>query len=573
MFSVILPQEIIYMKTRLLFIASVIFLTLASLQTDAQQLQTMPIASGFNADVIANGIGPAGASINNVADNDGYAFVARDFKSFSNSPALTYGLPNDGVITSAVASPAGLSYQLASYSSNNSLRLPTAFTSGVLTFATPKAAKNLYMLATSGSGNSTVNISVNFTNGTSQTFLSVPVNNWFDGSNFAIQGIGRVQATSGSPLDPAGGINPRLYQIPLSIDAANQSKPIEGITVTKAGGTGITMVFAFSADLYNSCPTPTNAVATSTVSGADISWTAPSNAPAFGYQYYISSSSAYPASTVVPTGSTAAGITTANIAGLTFGQTYYAWIRSNCGGSSQSFWTPATFTVGQISATYTAGDISTLYDSSGVTVTSANSCPGTLSLTVPAGYKIQNTSVSYKMTASNDAWTADQVSLLVCTNNGNKETSVSTGSGNSGGTFSYTRSGLTIANDLTGTVNFELRAWRIFAGTGCNTTYNKIDNNTWKVTVALVPVSLATAETSAKAAEISVYPNPFTGVLNIEKAENTKRATITDMSGITVRTFENPTSKLFLEDLKTGIYILTLNMKDGSKQSIKIIKK
>ncbi|WP_294286272.1 T9SS type A sorting domain-containing protein [uncultured Chryseobacterium sp.] len=565
------------MKGKLLPLVAVTCTAMFFNQLNAQQYQTMPIQSGFTADVIANGVGPSAASVNNSVDAADFAYVSRDFQATASSPALTYGLPINGTINSAVASPAGLTYQLASYSANNSLRLAAVGDSGTLVFTTPKAVVNLYMLATSGSGDSTVNITVNFADNTTQTFSAVPISDWYGGSNAAISGIGRVNRTNDN-LESGGGTNPRIYQIPLAIDAANQSKNVQSIAVTKAGPASTTAgnivnVFAISAEAYNACPPPTNVTATTTMNSATVNWTAPANAPASGYQYYLSTSNTAPTVTTTPTGSTAAGVTSAQFNSLTTGQTYYVWVRSNCGGSSQSFWTMSQFTTGQISATYTAGDITTLYAAS-VTTTSANSCPGTLSITIPAGYKVQSTSVSYNMSTASDGWMSEQKSLLVCSTNGNAEGSVSSGSGSSGGTFSYNRTGLTIANDLTGTVNFEMRAWRTYGGSGCNSTYNKVDNNTFKVTVTLQPASaLATNEVSTKGNERIAYPNPFADTLYLEKAENVKKAVVTDPSGVVVKTVENPSSELFLGGIKSGMYILTLTMKDGSVKSMKTIKK
>lgn len=45
------------------------------------------------------------------------------------------------------------------------------------------------MLSTSGSGTSTVEVKVNFTDNTSQTFSGVALSDWYGGTNFAIQGL------------------------------------------------------------------------------------------------------------------------------------------------------------------------------------------------------------------------------------------------------------------------------------------------------------------------------------------------------------------------------------------------
>lgn len=560
------------MKTKLLFKGAIAVAFLIFNQVDAQEYQPITIQSGFNADVIANGVGASATSTNNDVDGVSYAFISTDFKLTATDPGLSYGLPANGIINSAVGSTAGLNYTMASYSSNNSLRLQNTNDSGTLTFATPTPALSLYILATGGSGDTTVDAVVNFSDGTNQAFTSLDISDWYGGSNYAIQGIGRINITNNN-LESGNGTNPRLYQIPLAIATANQSKNIQSVTFTKTGTGGIPNIFALSADAYNPCPTPTNITATTTVSDAILSWSAPSSVPSSGYQYYYSTSSTAPTATTQPTGNVTSG-TSVTLNNLTTGQTYYFWVRSNCGGSSQSFWKMKEFTPGQISATYTLGDINTDYDDIGVDTSSTTNCPGSLSVTIPAGYKISSTSVSYAMSTASNGWMSEQESFLVCTTNGTAEASVSEGSGN-GGTYSYNRTGLTIANNLTGTVNFDLRAWRTYGDTsnGCTANYNKVDNNTWKVTVTLEPIALSTAETAPKAKERLAYPNPFQDILNIEKSESIKRLTVTDLSGVTVKTVENPTSTLRLEGVKSGVYILSFIMKDGSLKSTKIIKK
>ncbi|MFN7014092.1 MAG: hypothetical protein ACK4ON_07465, partial [Bacteroidia bacterium] len=275
-------------KTLLFAIAIAGFLTVFQ-KTTAQNLQTIPIQSGFNADVIANGVGTAVSSTNNDVDGVNYAFISRDFQLTSGSTPLTYGLPVNGLVNSAVASPAGLSYQLASYSGNNALRLQNVSDSGTLLFANPLAAVNLYMLATGGSGACTVNVTVNFADATTEAFTNISISDWYGGANFAIQGIGRINRNN-DVLETGGGTNPRLYQIPLAINVANQAKLIESVTVTKVSG-GIPNVFGFSADAYTSCSGPSNITFISSNDGGTFNWTAPTSAPSSGYQYYYSSSS------------------------------------------------------------------------------------------------------------------------------------------------------------------------------------------------------------------------------------------------------------------------------------------
>nr|WP_314497160.1 T9SS type A sorting domain-containing protein [uncultured Chryseobacterium sp.] len=227
---------------RKLFSLGVVF---ALIQLQAQTYQKLTV-SGFNFDVIANGVGTAlsstTASIDK--DTDNFAYMSKDFKVNSSATQLTYGLPETGLITSAVTTTAGLSFQLASYSEKNSLRLPNTNDTGTLTLAVPYTANNVYVLAVSGSGSSVGEITVNFQDGTTQIFSNVSFQDWYGGTSAAIQGIGRINRTSNA-LDAAGGTNPRIYQIPLAISSANQSKPITSVAFKKTS-TEVTVINIFA---------------------------------------------------------------------------------------------------------------------------------------------------------------------------------------------------------------------------------------------------------------------------------------------------------------------------------------
>ena len=87
------------------------------------------------------------------------------------------------------------------------------------------------------------------------------------------------------------------------------------------------------------CAEPT-ALASSAVAStsATVNWTAPTVAPANGYEYYFSSSPTLPTNATVANGSVAAGIVTKTITGLTPSTIYYFYVRSVCSGSSLSPW-------------------------------------------------------------------------------------------------------------------------------------------------------------------------------------------------------------------------------------------
>lgn len=72
---------------------------------------------------------------------------------------------------------------------------------------------------------------------------------------------------------------------------------------------------------------------------------------------------------------------------------------------------------------------------------------------------------------------------------------------------------------------------------------------------------------------IKLYPNPFSDVLNISDIAKVKSVSVSDTSGRLLKTIDNPSSELHLGELKQGVYMVIISMKDGSKQTLKAIRK
>lgn len=75
-----------------------------------------------------------------------------------------------------------------------------------------------------------------------------------------------------------------------------------------------------------------------------------------------------------------------------------------------------------------------------------------------------------------------------------------------------------------------------------------------------------------KTGNLSVYPNPFSGILNVSDIKGVKSISINDISGREVKSLV-PAREINLSDLKTGLYIVNLKMNDGSIKPFKVIKK
>lgn len=84
---------------------------------------------------------------------------------------------------------------------------------------------------------------------------------------------------------------------------------------------------------------------------------------------------------------------------------------------------------------------------------------------------------------------------------------------------------------------------------------------------------LGTSETDLTKNNIKVYPNPFSDVLNISDIKNVKSISVMDIAGRLVKPFDKPASTLQLRELNAGMYMIVLHMNDGTKQTLKAIKK
>lgn len=83
---------------------------------------------------------------------------------------------------------------------------------------------------------------------------------------------------------------------------------------------------------------------------------------------------------------------------------------------------------------------------------------------------------------------------------------------------------------------------------------------------------LAVGDVVDTKSKLAVYPNPFSDVLRISDVKGVKSVTVNDISGRQVKSL-SPSAELNLASLKTGLYIVNLQMEDGTVNSFKAIKK
>lgn len=332
----------------------------------------------------------------------------------------------------------------------------------------------------------------------------------------------------------------------------------------------------FIVETVPACAEPTTLTSSAiTTTGANVSWTAPATVPANGYDVYVGTTSTAPTASSIPTypGVTA---TTQTITG-TSGTTYYVWVRSKCSASENSTW------VGPVSFT--------LLIPSPVN----DACSGAIALT-PGATFAQNAITTTNVGATTDGTTSCQTSrgdnvwytvVVPASGNITIETQSVAGSGLldtvlsvHSGTCSGTLTSIACDDDSSTDGSFSLvsltgqtpgatlyvSVWRYTGTIGGASTNGQFR-------LSAYDASLSTSESVKTKNDIKAYPNPFADVLNISDVSNVKSISVVDISGKLVKTFDKPESTLHLGGLNSGMYLVVLNMKDGSKQTIKAIKK
>jgi hypothetical protein len=319
---------------------STLFTTLLLLCTFfyAKAFIPLSVSTGFNADVIANGVGTALVTTSSDVDGANYCYVSNGWQQTAASTPITTGLPASGIVNSAVTP--GLTYQLGNYSANNDLRIPTN-TSGTLNFATPYySAQTVYILAVTGSGTSTMDVQINFTDATSQIQTGILVADWYGGASVAITGFQRVNRTN-NLLDNATN-GPNMYQYSVAILAANQTKQISSIQFTRTSATSTTPtlnIFAVSIAETASCPAPSAPTATSiTATTASLNWTQAGSASNWQIKYGAPGFNPATAGTSVFTTTKPYTLNPP----LTSSTAYQYYVRTICGPADTSAWSVVT---------------------------------------------------------------------------------------------------------------------------------------------------------------------------------------------------------------------------------------
>lgn len=345
------------------------------------------------------------------------------------------------------------------------------------------------------------------------------------------------------------------------------------------------------------CLAPTNVILSNTTGNTvDISWSASSSVPAMGYDIYYNTSGTAPTAATIPnvTGVTANPYT---LQGLNSATKYYIWVRSRCSGTDQSAWTniastltlcmPVTslsenfdaYTTGALTNAPCWGRLQTGIASVNINGNGAlsgtrhvlqrsisagdiviailpelsNVNAGTHTLKFNAYCGVANTGkleVGY-MTNSADASSFTLIQQLNIINTSYAPTT---------GTSEYS---VDIPNTVPAGARLAIRNTYAISGSA----QYFWDNISWAPTVVL-----GVNDISAKQ-DIVIYPNPFTDTITISGDVQLQSVVVYDLSGKMIKEFKGSEKTISLHSLTSGVYMVKLNMKNGSSKTVKAVKK
>ncbi|SFU27654.1 Por secretion system C-terminal sorting domain-containing protein [Pustulibacterium marinum] len=291
--------------------------------------------SGFNEDVIINGMGDFSLSTTSDVDGTGYCLLEIGTQVSESSTGTTYGLPTDGILTSS--SIDDLTFQLADYSENNVLRIGDAGETGEtsLTFAETGSYEALYFAVTGGGGATTFSGTVDFEDGSTQSFSSLVAEDWYQSGDVIIAGLGRGNRNDNGLQNFSNG--PKIFQLNVTIDAANEGKTVTGVTIQKDSG-GYLNLFAVSGKLAADCQSPASLVQDD-VSAFDATFSWEGYAEGDTFEVAIVETGAEE-----PTTGTTVTEETYTFTELTPETTYDVYVRTICSVSGYSYWESTSFT-------------------------------------------------------------------------------------------------------------------------------------------------------------------------------------------------------------------------------------
>ncbi|WP_317896538.1 T9SS type A sorting domain-containing protein [Aurantibacillus circumpalustris] len=246
------------MKKHILF--SFVILLITATNFIAQTF--IPVAAtGYTLDGVAENttaIGTTGGAM----DGSNFNLYSQYYGTLYNPVGV--GLPNNGTIVNG-----SRTYQLQSYTGPNVLFIQPNLKDS-LTFVTPQPFPIVSLLSFATQGSAVINVTVRFTDNTTQVFTGLGLADWFTANPSVYNGFDRVLRTTGVPAYVGSAGNPRMFGTDLSILCANQAKFIKRVVIQNTSTTAYVCVMAVAGSVpgYSANASAMCTGGTSTISGS-----------------------------------------------------------------------------------------------------------------------------------------------------------------------------------------------------------------------------------------------------------------------------------------------------------------
>jgi hypothetical protein len=199
-----------------------------SLTAQAQLTPITLTAASFNQDLVAeSGSNPQAVTTAALDGGGNNIFYSLGFAAIN--PVITSGgLPNNGVFTSGVNS-----WQMAAFTGNNALFFGPQSTTSTqsMILSTPGQYTEISLLDAAGYGPTSVTITLNFSSGPSTNYGTFSILDWFGGSPFVANNLGRINRNTTVSNNNAPGGDPELYQTVITLNATDQLRTLTGISI------------------------------------------------------------------------------------------------------------------------------------------------------------------------------------------------------------------------------------------------------------------------------------------------------------------------------------------------------
>jgi hypothetical protein len=361
------------------------------------------------------------------------------------------------------------------------------------------------------------------------------------------------------------------------------------------GGTyGVTLDFKVNVIPIPTCLAPSGLtvdIASVTTTTAIANWTASTSVPANGYEYYYTTTNTPPTASTPPSGSVAAGITTANLTALAPSTIYRLYVRAACSANDYSAWTQAVL----FTTLCDAAPLPYTINFESVTVPNLPLCTSNQNLGTGNnwetfsnngnGFTTKVLRYAYNSAAAANTWFfTNNVSLVAGTQYsityqyGNNSTTftekLKVGYGTSASNVAMT----TILADHTSIIGGTLQNNSVTFTPTTSGTYvfgfnAYSDVNEYYLYVDNIVIEEVLGAVDFNTNKFTAYPNPVKDKLNIRYNENISNVAVFNLLGqqLFVKNINATEGQVDMSNLASGTYLVRVNSGD-KVETIKVIK-